>query len=615
MCNNDNGTYEQQYLQKLSDGTDLDLLLSAEGFEEFKLICPQLSEINLSEWRKMLQQWDEDKDKEEVTPLGFVSPSRVGNLAASVIGGMSAQGITFDPSATMDKIMNSAADNIRTQIRARVQARVAEMSGGISDVGDGGDGGTSKDNYAGGTPYNAHGLSLNAKPVQSSFRTGIVPLYRPKLYLDGKNNNAPLILKINNVFPELSSSAYAGSPAIQNYLDNRIVAGWINVVSTKVRLNTFTSGLMTKEHIFNYYATQHYCLGVLYFYDSVIQHFKMETNRNDAMIALYKSLDVEDLQNLSILRQLLDEIPLDPTVNQFAFHLYGNYKQSMLPGSPLVKFMPMAFNSSTDNNFTTLNSGVVTKCFKLLQNKKFRDFQQVFVQAFPETINTKTYYATGAPDFDADWVTCWVNATYSQATATSSEISVPRVGDDSTEVLQLLHTDAPDGWIDAASSIYNTTTGKFSGGYGGRKTLNIDNSGDAFPSTASISSGYLNSAGTQDRTSCYIYATDVNNAGNATTSFFPIGLREKYQILSGNTYKLFMANNTVSNFQRFGTEIALPKTIRDNIPIAQQFADYMYSPYKFAGGKTLPNTMSTIVGDDIAISERPKRPRRRRSRK
>jgi len=609
-------SYDFRYHEEMLATDPYDALMNKHAYDEFVGTFTDVQDLSWEQWIDFLTKMEEEDSDTEL--LKFQPPARVGKLGAGIIAGLAGQAFDMGAGATIDDFVTKGAEFLRNQVRER--RRGAGMSGTWTDPApDSGDGGTTEANYAGGSSFNPTGMSLNLKPVDINFNTDIVPLYRPKFFLDGRDATSPLIMRVKCVFPEIATSTlpstYGGDPDLQDYLQNKVMADWVNVITRKVRLNSFTSSVITWDYVCNYYASIAYCLSVLYFYLSIEAHFNLERNRNEGMIALYKTFTVSDLQKIRILRQVLDEVPLDPMVNQHMFHLYDNYKQSHLPGAPLVKYTPISMVNevTSENHFDKLEGGIVDKCLLLLRNKKFRDFQQVYAQAFPEATETKTYSYSGIPKFDANWLTSFTNSEKVTSTAITGIFYMPYVNSDSDSVLMNLHTDAPDGWIEASNTIYDIGTGRYRGGFGATKKVTISTDNEFFATTNNYS---LYFDGVNRNTSSYIFAQDINNAGIEIRSFFPLEKRERYVVLAGDTYNGHISTSMITYYQRFGTEAALPRTIRDDIPIAMQFADLMYTPWKFGSAsrsKSLSmSEPSTDMKTESDSKSRRRRPRRKR---
>jgi hypothetical protein len=610
----DGGDYDFRYHKPLLSEDAIDILKSHHMYDEIIGLEPELSEYTYDKWVDFVSELNKDTSKQI---LGFVPPAslgKFGTLAASALG---AKVFDLPMNANVDDFVNAGAQFLKEQVQERM-SNTSIPPGMGRDSGDTGDGGTTQANYGGGSNYNRSGLSLNLKPVDVKFVTGIVPLYRPLYYLDGLHASAPLMMKIKNVYPDTPDQAgatvatFSGDPMINRYLSSKVEADWVNLVSQKVRLNSFTNSLVNKEHLLNYYRVISYSLAVLYYYRSIDAHFRLEENRNDGMIALYQTLSVSDLQLISILAQQLDSVPLDPMVNQFMFHLFDNYKQSELPGSALLKFMPIAFRPTQDNHFTDHMSGQVTACLDMLKSSKFRNFQQIYVQAFPDSVKTKTYSYSGVPKHDPNWTSCWVNSSVIGTTSTGA-ISMPIANERISSIFTNLHTDAPDGWIDAANGII--CDGKWQGGFGAPKfpILSLDSSaGLGFTTSLALASTYNTALQQGCSTSAYIYTNDEDLNGVELQSFFPLELKEKYQILSGNAYKIHVTVGGSQHFQRFGSEVVLPKTVNDVLQTAEEFSDIMYTPSKY---NSMSMSADSFTSTEDDATSKPKRKRRFRGKK
>lgn len=540
-------------------------------------------------------------------------PAQVSGAIGSVLPFLTAAaGMTLDQ--TIDAILRSGEESIRSQVnakRVKFDSRVNDQVG-ITDIGDGGDGGTSNADYAGGSIYNPTGLSFGIKPVSSNFQTNIVPLYRPKFFGDGASQTAPLILKCLNVWAEEATGRFMGQEVINNYIDNAMISAYVNSISTRLRPNSFNSGIAgNRSLITNYFKILSYALAIYYSLASIVTHFRMEENRNEGMIALYSQLTPTDIQQLGILHQTLEGLPIDPRLNEYMFHLYGNYKQDFLPGSPLVKFIPFTFQNASNNLSMSNIIDVVPNALAMLKTQNFRNVQQVFASAYPELVNSKLMGYSGVPGVDKNWNSCWVNAPYYSVSSTGSMI-LPAITSNDQVVDFNLHTDAPDGWIEGSSGMFNPNEDHFVGGLGAPKTLVL--AGDLATSVDMVTYFGRTNQGNTGSTSAFIYTTDVEWNGTVKTTFWPLSAREENQILSGNTYKSHIFSNSINSFQRYGTERAEPRTARDSSVTTMQFIEFMYFPPSMTPSSRVqqPTAGLEMAAEDSAPK---KRNRRRRSKK
>lgn len=577
-------------INNLNELTGWDYISSHEFFNHVK---PFLSDgdITYPEWQSVVsKERKAHEGTETVHDLGFVPGTGGAWLPNRAVGVP-----TFNPpnlpfsqpfydgvnnfsdlgQATADKLVDAAGSAVQTQINRAGDAlgRFIGQRTGIS-VGGGDDGGTTKDNYSGGSNYNRHGLSLGAKPINSSFSTGLVPDYKPLYFNDGDDNDAPLITVYGNVFPELDADGtgdFSANPAIQRFLNIDIVAQWANEMFRRMRLNSFTESLPTKEFIFNSIRVQMYALSIYYFYASVISHINVKENRNSGMINLFEALSAEDLQELQRLELLLEKTPIDPRINQFVFHLFNNYKQSNLPGSPLYKLIPVEFEDSATVGLTTLKSGAVAHAIDALGSVKYKKFISGFVQAYPDVDSPLLMY-TGMPNHDPDHLTFIRNFPtigYGSSVTTAST-HLPHVDDTRDLLVYNCDTDAPDVWTQSSSGIWiggSSQIGcKISGGFGGPKKLGAQNS-DGFYET-SLMSTFLDD-GNLAQTTVVVWYDD---------KFRPASNNEKFCNVYAPTYMIHKYKNSVTAFQRSGCQVAIPVSVYDMQRGSQQFAEFLFSP-------------------------------------
>jgi len=561
------------------------------SYEFFDHVRSSLSDdqIDYAEWQSIVRKEREEHegtDKEH--NLGFV-PSVSPWIPR---GGTSVP--NFDPSlpfrepfyeglnnfsdlreATADKLVDAASTVVQTGLERAGQALKTYMGtkAGIS-VGGGDDGGTTKDDYSGGSNYNKHGLSLNAKPINSTFSTGIVPDYKPLFFNDGDDNDAPLILVYGNVFPELDSDGtgdFSANPSIQRFLNIDIVSEWAYEMFARMRLNSYTESLPTKEFIFNNLRVQMYGLSVYYFYTYVIAHINVKENRNSGMINLFEALSAEDLQELARLELLLNKTKIDPRINQFVFHLFNSYKQSHLPGSPLYKLIPVEFEDSTNKQLVKLKSGAVAHAIDALGSAKYKKFITGYVQAYPDVDSPLLMY-TGMPNFDADHLTFIRNFPtigYSSS-VTSVSTHVPHVDGARDLLVYNCDTDAPDAWTQSSSGVWIGGTDqigcKISGGFGAPKKLGSQNS-DGFYETDLMVTNVVDVNASQ--TTVVVWNDEV---------FRPASSGRNLADVYSPSYMIYKGQSYVTAFQRSGCQVVTPVSIYDMQRSSEKFASFLFSP-------------------------------------
>lgn len=564
-----------------------------ESHEFFDYIRPLLSDTGMEykDWVKAIEaDRAKHEGKEEVHELGFTGPflpRTPGVPGAFPSSGMQTPFtapftevmplIADRAAATADQIVDAGADYVQTQISRAGDALMQRFGERVGlEVGEGGDGGTTKDEYGGGSNYNRHGLSLGAKPINSMFSTDIVPRYKPLYFNDGKYNDAPLILHYGEVFPEISDgdTEFAGDTNLQRFVNIDVINQWSSTLARKLRLNSYTRTLGTKELVLNFIRVQMHCLSIYYFFVSIIAHINIKENRNSGMIKLYDALSAEDLQEIARLELLLKKTPIDPRINQFVFHLYNNYKQSHLPSAPLYKLIPVPFNDSGTFELTALKTGSVVAAINMLGSEKYKQFVEGYVQAFPD-VDAELLMYTGVPNYDPDHITFIRNFPHigygsSISTATTH---LPTAADREEKLVYNLDTDAPDGWTFACGSFWvgsNNQSGlKLSGGFGGPKTLGSQDS-NGYYQTELLVTDLVHTNAVKTTTVVYSDANGVK--------FTAVSTNEKQSDVVSQTYKICKSYNVVNSFQRHGCQIATPVSVYDMELTAEEFANFLFTP-------------------------------------
>lgn len=516
--------------------------------------------------------------------LGFVPGApgaRIAGMAGATYGmGRSVLSRLGGAKVTSDNVMQAARDEIMDRANKFMRKTMTTQANpesyeGYTEADDEGDGGTTEENYSGGSRWNSSGLSLNNKPVDVKFKTDIAFTGILKYFLDGRDKSAPLIMKYG--VPGLLSRSE--DPNVMNLFNVAIWSEWNRELSKRIVANKFVAESFTASRILNMFNTFCQVLATYYFWSSVIAYTDDKRNRNEGMLYLRETLAPEEYLALYTLRRAIESSVIPPFLHTFMHKQMANYKQSHLPGSPLMKIMPFAFASSQTNVFTAIavdadGNRPVTYAIKLLQDNSIRELQDVMARAFPSWCNADCLDYVSNPYVDPDFTTMFVNMMYvgtRLVNNTPSLATVPFILNSDAAIVYNLHNDAPDGFIMAMQGINEP------GPYLGF----LRNSGWTLggpvtdPGLISfLASKYVQTvAGVAHscQTSHVIYDADT------TKGFHPVETVQQWQALCANTYNIFITSPVSHSFQKFGTERVVNMDVVNIRQAAMQFLNLMYT--------------------------------------
>jgi hypothetical protein len=196
---------------------------------------------------------------------------------------------------TADEILNSMRTKAESAIRNRVRETASNM---FENLKDDGDGGTSKENYSGGTRYNPTGLSQTLKPIDTSFDTDITFQGQTRYWQDGQENSGPLFLKSG-----IPGIVHAGDDVNRDdqmweFIQGPLTMEWNTYIAKKVTWTGRVKDLLTEVNINSYMNRCLSVCSVYYFWRSVIAFTNDPRNRNAGMDALRDRLTPDDYNNL-----------------------------------------------------------------------------------------------------------------------------------------------------------------------------------------------------------------------------------------------------------------------------------------------------------------------------
>lgn len=467
--------------------------------------------------------------------------------------GMLNEGMNFlgmDTDAVKARAVQKMNERIKTAFRNRFPTRGSETFSGRQ----GDDDGNSKLNYSGGTVVNPTGLSLNNKPIRVSFNTGIEIGGEPKFYLDGKEETSPLIMKTG--LPGIVSGTADDTnlfhdPQVYAWLSGPITNTWITKLQSKLVWTNQIRDIITNANIVKYYNYLITALYIYYFYTSVIAYTSDSRNRNAGLYQIRQAMTASDLVELSLLKLNIEQSLIPPFLLKMCHYFSGNFKQSMDPGSPLIKLLPWAMvKRSTGVGFEGVAPSVtfpdsntysmLEYANRLMRDSTVRDITAVLARSYPTWMGQEPLGFETSPEYDPDFITMFNNMQYTSMSSGHAREDLPEVSSADDVICFNVYSDAPDGWITSMLSIKDTSTD----GKQGPGLLN-----PVLPRTDSNDLvSIVSTFATDGKSSEFIYATH-----NGDTGWWPTSIERNFASLVANTYETGYTGLGYVKFQRFGT--------------------------------------------------------------
>lgn len=534
-----------------------EMLRDPNGYDAFIQVCKNKN-ISSSllptyqEWLDLVGTDDETRRK-----LGFVMPpGRIPATLATARGLLSQIGIS---AANQDSFVKAAGEKLKDEIRANAQRTASRIFQNFAESVDegGGDGGTSEAGYKGGSSWNPTGLSLKNKPINVSFDADINFIGADKYFLDGAEANTPLLVKCGTPGLILNNTDMHGDTALENYFLGPICQAYQRAIAERITFSSGVIGLFTPTRIRQYINNCLQAVCTYYFWMSVLAYTSDSRNKNTAMEVLADSLSPTEKDNLIILKKTIEKSVIPPFIHKWAFYIMGNFKQSHVPGSPLIKFMPWKFKASTTTVFKQMDTvvgsdgatyGSITAATKNLL--EVRDLFDVLGAAFPDWTNLELYEYTSSPEVDMNFSNMWCNGYYKTTGKTSSGYVtrvLPSIGHNvDASIIWNSQTDAPKGWSQAMQSIHyiDGSQEKVGPGFFASNII-LPFGGEMF-----AFSNYIiqDSIAHSCHTTCLIY--DGSTPGSE--GFVDVSLLSRYQSLALNTYSTTVASITTHSHQKHG---------------------------------------------------------------
>lgn len=511
-------------------------------------------------------------------PPAKVPPGFLAGLG--IAGSILNKGLDFagmDADTARKAFVKRAQREIRARIRSRRGGKTPGNEGVAGRQGD--DDGNSKSGYTGGSAVNPTGLSLNNKPMRVNFSTGIQVAGEPKFFADGKEHSAPLIMK-SGVAGIVSGTADVADifhdPNVYNWLSGPITNTWIAKIQSKIVWTNQISAVVTNSKIVRYMNYLTFALYVYYFYTSVIAYTDDPRNRNEGMYALRAQFDAQDYLELSMLKLNIQQSIVPPFLIKMCHYFSGNFKQSMDPGSPLIKILPWMMSPTNTTQmlgvatFITLPNGdaysMLGYANKLMRDSSVRDMTAVLARSCPTWMDQEPMGYESLPEFDSDFCTFFSNATYTTMDGVGNVKRLPVVANVNDTIDFNLHSDAPDGWITSMLNIYVESTQKRVPGLfvtaipysDGNQLIDIVSN--------------VNTSTSPHKSSEFIYST-----ANGITGWWTTSTKSEFSQLVSNTYQANYQQYEHGSFQRYGTGVLSFVNKQNITPKVLQMLELIYT--------------------------------------
>jgi hypothetical protein len=565
MCNTIDNSINNN---NLKGNVTLEDLASPEGYAAFCQLCSDNNKVPMS-----YESWVDVLEVEDKSDLKFYNPGvSVGSGLAAAQGFLNSVGIT---TGTQEQILRSAGQRLKTEFNRRASATASKIYQKVDTSGD--DGGTSEANYVGGTPFNPSGLSLKNKPIDTNFDTDIRFIGADRYFLDGYDKNTPLLIKCGT--PGIIDKV-AGDIQVLAYFNDVICNRFRREIAQKVTYNTKVTELFSNDNITVYINNTIQALCMYYFVMSIVAYTDDPRNKNQAMDNLANGFSPTDTQNIRILERMVRQSVLPPFLHKFCFHMMGNYKQSHMPGSPLLKVMPWVFGTSTTESFTTfgVKQGLGPIISAIDGLKMISYTADVLGKACPHWVDFEPYQYTSNPRFDANYNTFWTNGAYitTQGSSTVDDynsIRFPYSADSAGGITWNSDTDAPDGWVQAMQEVtyVNSEEETVNGpGLFGPNVVQIDGS------LSSAAGKYMISGDVdQQQTTCVVFDNSSTDRG-----YLDVSKHQRYQSLAKNTYSTSWLSSTYHSHQKFGSSLIELQDVETIKPSVFAWLDLYVSDFK-----------------------------------
>lgn len=304
--------------------------------------------------------------------------------------------------------------------------------------------------------HNTSSLNLNPKPMEISLDTGIDNTAYGQYFVDGSADFAPLHIAHVSISPNSIDS----NSKLSGFISNVVSILFQNAAQAGISFNVSAATIFSITNIVLYLETISRALQVYYFYTSLIAYEDTGNGRNEGMLKLRSMISADDVDLLYQMGRLLRQYPIPPNLRQLIFYLSQTYSQSSVPGSPLIKIMPIKFATSVDVNskFTGFDSTNISLSFAAMQDANFRTIGSMLARIATGWIEDTLVVPCGNVVHDPQFTTFFVNLPNASSDVSGVARKSPSAATVDTNIVFGTHANKYDGALYALTNIYNSTS-------------------------------------------------------------------------------------------------------------------------------------------------------------
>lgn len=499
----------------------------------------------------------DDEISREKIRLGFNIPviGRGQSIAQQVVNAAN----LIDQTVNTAETVMSATELARAALKRGID-RVSSSDGSPPSAGQGDKfmdvqppGNSSDGGWDSGDHFDVQRLNLNARPIEVSLNTGIIPNTYGQHYLDADKNHSPFHMTgFRLAMPTVTSDRF------YTFFDNVLSLAYQTISQAAVAFNISAYQNLSTNRLYEYLNSLMYALQVYYFYASILTYSSNPQNRNQGMLNLRKAMTADDLDDLYQLKRMLEGIPIPPNLNNLVFYLMQTYQESSLPGSAIIKFQPFPFTDAPSYIFSQLQTGQVTAAISLLTTSTFRLTESLIARVCKEWLLGTLLAPSDVPLHDSEFTTIWANAPCVYiGDPNNPNPRTPFIATENDTIIYNAFSNDMDGAVYGLTTLWNTSTNGYLPGL-------VD------PYVAS--SKYVANAITQ-YTNRVSYYTDRTTG---ISGFYPVGLVQPYQVFSRcETYKIL--NSVLDAYQFAFSEAALNVSVASVRQTAYKLLEWLLS--------------------------------------